>query len=117
MTGHERRITREKRTIHTMIGMYCRGRHGTRGRICPVCAGLRAYADQRIDKCPWLPQKPTCAGCPVHCYKPDRREEARRMMRWSGPRMLWTHPLLTLLHYLDEWTWRPDEKLKARLTR
>lgn len=117
MTRLDRRIAREKRTIHTMIEMHCRGRHGMRHGLCAPCAGLQSYADRRIDRCPWLPNKPTCAACPVHCYKSDRREEARQMMRWSGPRMLWTHPILTLLHYLDEWSWRPDETLKARLTR
>lgn len=116
-TSVEARIEREKATIHTMIGMFCRGRHGHRGGLCPDCATLQAYADQRILKCPWLPQKPTCARCPVHCYKKDRRDEIRRVMRWAGPRMLLAHPLMTAFHYLDEWTWRPDERLKARLMR
>lgn len=113
----EARIEREKTTIHTMIRMFCRGRHGARAEICPECLALQAYADQRILKCPWLPQKPTCARCPVHCYKKDRREEIRQVMRWAGPRMLLAHPLMTAFHYLDEWTWRPDERLKARLMR
>jgi hypothetical protein len=53
----------------------------------------------------------------VHSYKKDRREEIRQVMRWAGPRMLLAHPLMTAFHYLDEWTWRPDERLKARLMR
>ena len=109
------RIGREKNTIQTMIRMYCRAHHAAAGAPCPECATLEAYADQRIVKCPWLPAKPTCARCPVHCYKPERREEIRRVMRWAGPRMLLAHPLMTFFHYLDEWTWRPDERLKARL--
>jgi len=46
-------------------------------------------------------EKPTCAKCPVHCYQRDRREQARVMMRYAGPRMLWEHPVLSLRHWLD----------------
>ena len=29
------------------------------------------------------------AKCPVHCYQRDRREQAREVMRYAGPRMVW----------------------------
>jgi hypothetical protein len=37
----------------------------------------------------------------VHCYRAQQRERIRRVMRYSGPRMLLAHPLLALLHLLD----------------
>jgi hypothetical protein len=55
----------------------------------------------RIDKCPFQAEKPTCANCPIHCYKKDRREEVREVMRYAGPRMLLRHPVLAVLHQLD----------------
>ncbi len=85
-----------------MIGMYCRDHHGTAQHdLCGECGALHAYAMQRIDKCPFCLAKPTCANCPIHCYKPDRREEVRQVMRYAGPRMLKRHPVLAVLHTID----------------
>ena len=97
------RIKREKTTVRTMIRMYCAGLHKTTS-LCADCEQLHAYAMQRIDKCPFDECKPTCAKCHVHCYKPARREQIRQVMRYSGRRMLLSHPWLTLRHYIDEWT-------------
>ena len=97
-----RRIRREKKTIAVMIAMYCREHHGSAGvDLCPPCDALHAYAMQRIDKCPFCLAKPTCANCPIHCYKPDRREEVRQVMRYAGPRMMKRHPILAMLHIID----------------
>ena len=46
-------------------------------------------------------EKPTCANCPVHCYQRVRREQVKVVMRYAGPRMLWQHPILSLVHWLD----------------
>ena len=45
--------------------------------------------------------KPTCANCPIHCYKPVRKEQVKRIMRYAGPRMLLRHPILAITHQLD----------------
>jgi len=47
------------------------------------------------------PHKPTCARCPVHCYRPAMRTEVQQVMRYAGPRMLWRHPWLALRHECD----------------
>lgn len=97
-----RRMARERKTIDLMIDLYCRDVHGRAGSECAECEGLRQYAAERLRLCPFGSEKPTCVKCPVHCYKPDRREQVRVVMRHSGPRMLLRHPILTLLHlYLD----------------
>jgi predicted amidophosphoribosyltransferase len=84
-----------------MIRLYCRGQHGHREGLCPACGELLAYAEARLDACPYGEAKTTCARCPVHCYKPEMRERIRAVMRYAGPRMLWHHPLLAVLHLLD----------------
>jgi hypothetical protein len=43
----------------------------------------------------------TCAKCPVHCYRPELRERIRAVMRYAGPRMLFRHPRLAILHLWD----------------
>jgi hypothetical protein len=109
-----RRIRREKKTIHAMLGIYCRAKHGAKADLCAECQALLAYAEERIVKCPFLPEKPTCAKCPVHCYTPARREEIRRVMRYAGPRMLLSHPFLTLTHSLDEALIKPTPLPRRR---
>jgi len=83
-----------------MLRIYCRGRHGRRRGLCPACEGLQAYAHARLTHCPFGEQKTSCAQCPVHCYKADRRAEIREVMRYAGPRMIYHHPLLALQHQL-----------------
>jgi hypothetical protein len=99
LTNSHPRMTREARTIEAMIGIYCHDHHGTRGLdLCADCAGLLSYAGLRLEKCPFQENKTTCAKCPVHCYKPARREQVRAVMRYAGPRMLFRHPILAFYH-------------------
>ncbi|HKZ17839.1 MAG TPA: nitrous oxide-stimulated promoter family protein [Geobacteraceae bacterium] len=99
-TGKDR-INREKNTIKRMIGIYCRGRHHTDGAVCKECRQLLDYAMERIYRCPYGGDKPTCGKCPIHCYKPAMREQIRCVMRYAGPRMMMYHPVLAILHFLD----------------
>lgn len=94
------RLQRELKTLAAMTGLYCRGVHGSKA-LCPQCRELLDYGRARLQKCPYGGDKPTCAKCPVHCYRPDMRERVRAVMRYSGPRMLSRHPLLALRHMLD----------------
>lgn len=94
-------MQREARTIEAMVTIYCHDKHGTRGdSLCPSCQGLLSYAGLRLEKCPYQEHKTTCVKCPTHCYKPDRREEVRQVMRYAGPRMMWKHPYLAIMHLL-----------------
>lgn len=103
------RVERERRTIDAMIAMYCRDHHGGgEGRLCEACEGLRAYASRRLDLCVFKLDKPTCVKCPVHCYRPDPREQVRQVMRYAGPRMLKEHPVLAIRHVVDGWRKAPE---------
>jgi hypothetical protein len=110
MNSQVDRLRRERYTIKVMMEIYCRGNHQNRATLCADCLGLYNYAMQRIDKCPFQMDKPTCAQCPVHCYKREMREKIRIVMRYSGPRMLVYHPILTILHYRDQFTYKHDLK-------
>ena len=68
-------------TMATMVEMYCSSHHDTSGDLCADCEAFLDYAEVRLDKCPYGEQKPTCANCPVHCYKPQYRARARQIMR------------------------------------
>jgi len=89
----------EKTTLIGMTGIYCKTVHGGTA-LCDDCKALRDYALQRINRCIFGAGKPACKKCPVHCYSPKRREEIRKVMRISGPSMLYKHPVLTILHLI-----------------
>ncbi len=92
---------REKRMVSEMIALYCRKKHQTKGVLCPACAELQAYACKRSDQCPFMETKTFCSNCKVHCYKPAMREEIRKVMRFSGPRMLFSHPIMAISHMIE----------------
>ena len=101
---------REKAVVSQMIALYCRKNHGSR-TLCPDCAALEAYARQRSDKCPFLETKTFCSNCHVHCYRPEMREKIRQVMRFSGPRMLFHHPVLAIRHVIE--TKKEKKRLEA----
>jgi len=100
MSNQLPRLARERRTVAAMIRIYCRAHHGA-GQLCAECSELLEYALSRLDRCPFAPDKPTCAKCPIHCYKPAMRQQIRAVMRFAGPRMIYRHPYLALRHFLD----------------
>lgn len=100
-TTNSRRLVREQRTLRAMIAIYCRGHHGEKAGSCDDCSELLQYGLARLERCPFGAGKPTCARCPIHCYKPAMRQRIKAVMRFAGPRMLWRHPILALLHQWD----------------
>jgi hypothetical protein len=101
-TKEKPRIARERRTVRYMVEIYCRDHHEAHRGLCEQCDGLFTYAMGRLDDCIYKEEKPTCKKCPVHCYRKDMRAEMREMMIYSGPRMLFSHPVLAIWHLLDE---------------
>ena len=95
-------LARERLTMTKMVGIYCAAHHdNSEDALCDECSEFLDYAHTRLEKCPYSEDKPTCANCPIHCYKPARKEQVSRIMRYAGPRMLLRHPLLAISHQLD----------------
>ena len=99
---------REKEVVSLMIRLYCRKKHGSKG-LCPECEALDAYARERSEKCPFMETKTFCSNCKVHCYRRNMRERIREVMRFSGPRMMFYHPVMALRHVME------SKKEKKRL--
>ena len=101
MTPEEKR-EHEKKTVDLMIRIYCHGNHHTKGKsLCKDCEELTSYCNLRTDKCPFMETKTFCSNCKVHCYKPAMREKIREVTRFSGPRMLFYHPMLAIRHLIE----------------
>jgi hypothetical protein len=48
-----------------------------------------------------MESKTFCSNCKVHCYKPEMREKIREVMRFSGPRMIFHHPITAIRHVME----------------
>jgi len=100
--SEDKRLAREWLTVKIMVGIYCADHHNfSSDSLCEHCDEFLHYAERRLEKCPYGEDKPTCANCPIHCYKPARKEQVRKIMRYAGPRMLLRHPILAVRHQLD----------------
>lgn len=99
MDTPEMKREKEKKVSALMIELYCRRQHHTeKGALCSECANLENYVFTRIDHCPHIETKTFCSACQTHCYRKDMREKIRAVMRFSGPRMLFHHPVMAIRH-------------------
>lgn len=93
-----RSVQREMRTIEAMIRIYCRHHHHQ--DLCKECGVVLTYSYARIEKCLFGPEKPACNKCTVHCYSPVMREKVKEIMHFSGPKLIYKHPVMVLYHFL-----------------
>ena len=97
------RLKSEHETLVSMTAIYCADHHGKQpDPLCSSCAELMRYSEERLAKCPYGQEKPTCNNCPIHCYKKEKREHVREVMRYAGPRMPLRHPWRALTHLYDK---------------
>ena len=104
---------REKIIVLEMIRMYCAGNHEVGNVMCEECSGLAGYSEKRLLSCMYGDSKPVCKECPVHCYSPQRREQMKRVMKYSGPRMIYRKPGYAIVHIIDNLL-APDPKPFAK---
>ncbi|MDE7265406.1 MAG: nitrous oxide-stimulated promoter family protein [Clostridia bacterium] len=106
---------KEKRLIPVMIKKFCRGRHKTKGKeLCGECAELAEYALFRLSKCPYKINKKFCSFCKIHCYKPEMREKIKAVMKYSGPKMLFSHPVFAISHVVQMVKYKNKLKREAK---
>ncbi|MCI6277793.1 MAG: nitrous oxide-stimulated promoter family protein [Clostridium sp.] len=94
------RIEKEKKTVELMINLYCRKKHHRKGELCDECKELLEYANKRLTYCKFGEKKTSCSKCPIHCYKKDMKEKIKRVMRFSGPRILFYNPYEFIRHII-----------------
>ena len=96
----------ELQAVAKMIEIYCRGKHRKiyKGNLCTECQELMEYAHSRIKNCPFMETKSFCSNCKVHCYSPYMRAKIKAVMRYSGPRIMFYHPLMCIKHAITSLT-------------
>jgi hypothetical protein len=108
---------KERRLIPVMIKKYCKGVHKSRrGELCEGCKALTEYALFRLEKCPFKVNKQFCSFCKIHCYKPEYREEIKKVMKYSGPRMLFTHPIFAISHVVQMIKFKRKQRKEEKLS-
>lgn len=105
----EEKRQREKESVSLMISLYCRKKHHTKEGLCPKCKELLDYAMVRSDRCPFMKTKTFCSNCKVHCYNAEMRNRIKEVMAFSGPRMMFHHPVIAVSHVIE------SKKEKRRL--
>lgn len=113
MKTAESKREKEKRIVGEMIKLYCKKQHKVKNGLCPECQALKEYAELRSDKCPFMESKTFCSNCKVHCYKKEMREKIRQVMRFSGPRMIFHHPVMAINHLIQ--SKKEKRKMEAEL--
>lgn len=113
MPGIEAKREKEKQVVGLMIRLYCYKKYGKRQGLCPQCQELYDYACRRSDCCPFMETKTFCSNCKVHCYRADMRQEIRKVMAFSGPRMLFCHPVIAIRHLVE--TRKEKKKMEESL--
>ncbi|MGC3977343.1 MAG: nitrous oxide-stimulated promoter family protein [Paludibacteraceae bacterium] len=92
-------IAYEISTVRKIIYIYCRKKHRSpKNELCEACNTLFQYAHTRLQKCPFGDEKGACADCKIHCYNITMRNRMKKVMRYSGPRMLFFYPKDFLRH-------------------
>jgi len=95
------RKTIEKEIFSQMTKIYCKHKEHNK-ELCNHCKEIIGYAHVRIDSCRFGNEKTFCSKCTVHCFKPEMREDVKRIMRYSGPRILFYHPIMVLKHVISK---------------
>ena len=92
----EKKRAREIKVVTLMIHLYCQHHDDINEKeLCD-------YASLRIQKCPMMATKTFCSQCQIHCYQKEKQEQIKKVMRYSGPRMIFYHPVLAIKHALSK---------------
>ena len=109
----KKRQNKDIRLIGKFVQIYCRDCHGADRRdsfplpsgldsilICPECVRFMEYVVEKRIKCPLEFEKPSCKKCRIHCYAAAEREKIRKIMAYSGRKMILRGRLDYLWRYL-----------------
>lgn len=96
----EKKRDREKKVITEMVKLYCKKNHKN-DKLCDECRDVLNYSLNRIDNCKYMDTKTFCSNCKAPCYGPKMKEKVKQIMKFSGPRILFHHPLLVISHMLS----------------
>lgn len=112
----DKKLRADLKILARFIEVYCQGNHAAQPQslirmhthdvvaiaghpvsLCPECTRLLMHAWVKRGRCPMEP-KPACKHCPNHCYSPEYRQQIRKVMAYSGRKLVLRGRLDYLLH-------------------
>ncbi len=83
---------------------------------------LLDYSYLRIENCPHRKknnngEKPFCSCCNIQCYKADMKQNMVEVMRFSGPRILFSHPIVSIDHLKKTLKFKREQKSEVKYDR
>jgi len=94
------RLDTEKKIFEKMVLIYCKKKHKY-DSACMDCREIIKYGHNKINNCIHGKEKPFCSKCTVHCYEKNIKEKVKDIMIFSGPRIFFYHPIVSLKHFLS----------------
>ncbi len=92
------KVSKEKKIVYLMIEIYSKHHDKKELKDNEEMLQLLNYAYKRLDHCPFKDKKSFCSICKIHCYEKTMREKIKKVMRYSGPRIIIYHPILFIKH-------------------
>ena len=96
-----------------MIKIFCKGNHpddnsNNSSNLCNMCHDMEKYIHNRIDYC--KQNNFFCAYCDNKCHPMDKSDYLKKIMRYSGPRILKKYPIMSIKHFLKKYVYKNREK-------
>lgn len=102
----EKKRQKEMKMMEIIFDIYEKGHPEEK----ELLSDLRAYARERITRCPKMATKTYCSNCEIHCYKPAFRQKIKEIMRYAGPRLLLRRPVGAIDHMIKGFLHRRNKR-------
>ncbi len=108
----------EKELITIMIKLYNKKKLGQK-QLTKEMQELLDYSYLRIENCPhrkknFNGKKPFCSCCTIQCYKADMKQDMVEVMKFSGPRMIFSHPIVSIEHLQKTLKFKREQKIEVK---
>ncbi|MDO5028056.1 MAG: nitrous oxide-stimulated promoter family protein [Bacillota bacterium] len=93
-----KKIEKKKEILRLMVEIYKKAHPDQAEDLL----ALETYAIDKMTNCPNKNKNIVCKSCTIHCYQKEQRQQIKKIMRFSGPRMLVLHPILTIEYFFGQ---------------
>lgn len=94
-------IDYKKQLLDIMFDIYIKDHESEKDSM----ESLRLYSHNRLENCQNKDKRNFCSSCSIRCFSKNRREDIKRVMKYSGPRLIFYRPLALLRHTFNHF-WR-----------
>ncbi len=109
---------KEKELIEIMIKLYNKKKLRQK-QLTKEMQELLEYSYLRIENCPHQKkningEKPFCSCCTIQCYKADMKQSMVEVMKFSGPRLIFSHPIVSIDHLHKTLKFKKQQKSEVK---